>query len=173
MMKSHLTLAFALLLVCTGAGVALAQTPDPCGDETGAAYGLCNAYVAAECQTDTPSASDVACSRIADKFLQITGRDLPSKFATCPCAVPGSLFAQVLSGQVAIQSCFNNVRDREIEDGVQVNFSDTYAFSFLSGGWGCGVPGVSLLPLTPEQGQDCAQQLEEAANNQGVTCVPF
>ena len=46
-MKTHLTLAFALLLGCAGA--ALGQTPDGeppssetvCDAETGAAYGLC------------------------------------------------------------------------------------------------------------------------------------
>jgi hypothetical protein len=96
-MKTRLTLIFTLLLLCLGTGTALAQE-DPCGDETGAAYGLCNAYVAMDCQTDNPDASESACSRVADKFEQITGRDLPSKFVSCPCLSIPEFSASLANG---------------------------------------------------------------------------
>src|SRR6188472_1486691 len=63
LMKAHLTLAFALLLISTGA--ASAKTPDGvppsletvCDAETGAAYGLCTAYCEAmDCESADPRA---------------------------------------------------------------------------------------------------------------------
>ena len=168
-MKAHFTLTLALLLLCTGAAVA--QTPDPCGDETGAAYGLCNAYVAVECHTDTPSGSDVACSRIANKFLQITGRDLASKFVTCPCASVEGDFARVLAGEIPIQSC------EQSENGIATFSDDPEDFDAFSanfnGQWFCGIVDgeEQALTISPEQGQYCAQLLEQEANSQGVTCT--
>ena len=93
-MKARLFLFLALLLICTGA--ALAQTPDGetpaeetvCDSETGAAYGLCNAYCEAmDCESDEPAASETACTKVRTKFQDITGHDLPCEAAaTCPCA---------------------------------------------------------------------------------------
>jgi hypothetical protein len=168
MMKAQLTLALALLL--TSAGAVLAQTPDPCGDETGAAYGLCNAYVSAECQTATPSASNVACSRIAAKFKQITGRDLASKFV-CPCVSTGGNFADFLAGQISVQSCQKNETGTVVYRGDEP--IDPVAFSFnAEGQWYCGYTAEGVgLPISPAQGQVCAQLLEQAANSQGVTCT--
>jgi len=89
-MKNRFTLMFALLLLCLGTGAALASTPDGqtpseetvCDSETGAAYGLCNAYCEAmDCDSDDPQASENACNRVSEKFRQITGEDPP-------CAVP-------------------------------------------------------------------------------------
>lgn len=97
--------------------------------------------------------------------------------SACPCAnVAGSPFAQVISGQLAVQQCFKG-SDREIDDGVAIvspGFPGYSAFSLLSGGrWGCGVVSDAFLPITPEQGLFCAQLLEQTANGQGVTCGPF
>ena len=64
-MKAHLTLVFALLLICSGAAMAQG-TPDwmtphqetVCDSETGAAFGLCNAYCEAmDCESASPQAS--------------------------------------------------------------------------------------------------------------------
>src|SRR5690349_2354374 len=103
MMKAHLTLTLALLLLCTGAGAALAQgTPDwitpseetICDSETGAAFGLCNAYCEAmDCDSPNAQASATACSKVKSKFTNVTGRDflpcescpLPPPGTTCPC----------------------------------------------------------------------------------------
>jgi hypothetical protein len=183
-MKSLLTLTFALLL--TGAGAALAQTPDGippsletvCDAETGAAYGHCNAYCEAmDCElandsdpATTPNASANACAKVRGKFQQTTGRDVPCE-VTCPCAnVPG-LFAQVLSGAIPIRDCVNSNTE-----GVLVyspNGPIPPGISLLNRGqWICGFvdPSTSTLPITPAQGRYCAQLLIEKANSQGVTC---
>ena len=92
-MKAHLTLFFALLLVCIGTGAVLAQTPDGlpparesvCDAETGAAYGLCNAYCEAmDCDSAAPSASATACDKVRSKFQNVAGRDVTCE--TCPCS---------------------------------------------------------------------------------------
>src|SRR6478672_895424 len=121
-MKAHLTLFFALLLVCIGTGAALAQTPDGlppaletvCDHETGAAYGHCNAYCEAmDCDlandgdpSTNPNASATACSKVRSKFQQTTGRDVPCELR-CPCtSIPE--FNQTLS---SLNYCVNVATD--------------------------------------------------------------
>jgi hypothetical protein len=103
-----LTLTFALLLICTGA--ALAQTPDGetpaeetvCGNETGAAHGLCTTYCGAmDCDSPDAQASATACSEVQENFQQITGRSLTCEGgggSTCPCV---DFFAPYFAAQLA------------------------------------------------------------------------
>jgi hypothetical protein len=192
-MKSLLTLTFALLL--TGAGAALAQTPDElppssetvCDAEIGSAYGHCNAYCEAmDCElandgdpTTEPSASANACSKVRSKFQQTTGRDLPCEAPRfdCPCLdVPDTLFTQILAGEITISACSIGSPFGP-GDGVFVSSpeipSSRYVYSAVNGNnWYCGGPSGSGKDITTEQGQDCAQLLEQEANRQGVTCVP-
>ena len=52
--------------------------PDVCATEEGVAYGLCKAYCEAmDCDSDTFKASDKACIKIYDKFVEYTGREPP------------------------------------------------------------------------------------------------
>ncbi len=191
-MKAHLTLAFALLLACTGAGAARALgTPDHlppaletvCDMEHGAAFGLCNAYCEAmDCELANdgdpgtqPHASATACSKVRSRFQQITGRDLPCE-VTCPCnEIPGP-FHDTVTGVTPIVECFTEPA-LGITDGiVAVTNAPPAGFNFSAlteeGNWSCGFAGPDgVLPLTPEQGQACADLLEHAANSQGVSCV--
>ncbi len=66
------------------AGAAFAEV-SICDAESGAAYGLCNAYTnGMKCDTDNPESTEQACTRVSDKFTQITGR--PIIPILCPCA---------------------------------------------------------------------------------------
>lgn len=67
-------------------GFASAQTPDGetpaietvCDGQSGAAFGLCNAYCEAmDCDSGEPQASEKACNRVFDKFEQVTGEVPP------------------------------------------------------------------------------------------------
>jgi len=77
--------ALAAMLLCLGttsyAQTADGQTPaveTACDSESGAAFGLCNAYCEAmDCDSDFPQASDEACARVLDKFIKITGSEIP------------------------------------------------------------------------------------------------
>ena len=84
--------AFGILV----SGAVLAKTPDGktpasetvCENETGAAWGLCNAYCEAMDCDENPQASQRACYRVGGKFISITGRALPCELpdpVTCPC----------------------------------------------------------------------------------------
>jgi hypothetical protein len=107
--EARLTLFLALLLLCTGA--ALAQTPDACDGETGAAYGLCNAYCEAmDCDSDNAQASETACGKVKAKFTNITGRtSLPCEAppVICPCNDPAvnQPFADTAAGQREVLYC--------------------------------------------------------------------
>jgi hypothetical protein len=182
-MKTRLILAIALLLVCAGAGAARAEgTPDGlppaletvCDMEQGSAFGHCNAYCEAmDCDSDNPQASATACDKVRSKFLQTTGRDVPCE-VSCPCADPAvsSSFAAVLSGATPVNTCTT-----EGGPGIFINpfvvSADAFSAPTLgSGEWFCGggfFPPV-FLPISPEQGQFCADLLEQAANSQNVTC---
>lgn len=188
-MKTCFTFSFALLLVCTGA--TLAQTPDwmtpsqetVCDNESGAANGLCNAYCEAmDCELandsfpDTePKASATACSKVRSKFQQTTGRDLPCE-VQCPCNDPAvsQIFAGIVAGEIPLDVCFTG-QVFLVSDGVAVGTNDQplAIAGFLSGDvYGCAAPDGAAVPLTPEQAGFCRALLEQAAANQGVTCVP-
>lgn len=49
-----------------------------CDNESGAGYGLCNAYCEAmNCDGDEPNASDKACTKVLDNFRRIVGYEMP------------------------------------------------------------------------------------------------
>ena len=71
----------------------MALTPDGktpaeetvCDNLAGAAFGLCNAYCEAmDCDSNNHKASDGACQRKREKFVQLTGKkDLPCEVDEC------------------------------------------------------------------------------------------
>ncbi|RPH97532.1 MAG: hypothetical protein EHM68_07925 [Lysobacterales bacterium] len=58
------------------------QTPAEetgCDGQSGAAFGLCNAYCEAmDCDSELPQASDEACATVLDNFIKITGAEIPA-----------------------------------------------------------------------------------------------
>jgi hypothetical protein len=177
-MKAHLTLFFALLLLCTGASAVLAQgTPDwmtphqetICDSESGAAFGLCNAYCEAmDCDSANPQASATACTKVKDKFTNITGRPLPCE--TCPPPPPGTPcpcvdladFNLVLSTPGFCEEV-GTVGAKLTEVGVA---AATCNLQPPLGG-GCGVitdTGSQVLNTTPEEGSACIQLILQSCN---------
>ena len=57
-----------------------------CAAESGAAYGLCTAYCEAmECDEAEPKASETACLKVKDEYIQVTGNpELPCEAAGGP-----------------------------------------------------------------------------------------
>ena len=90
-MRKVLLMIMLIPAMVFGAGSAVwAQTPDGeppsvedvCDGQTGAAFGLCNAYCEAmDCDSPNVQASPQACAKVASKFENITG------FAP-PCVTP-------------------------------------------------------------------------------------
>lgn len=177
-MKATLTLAFALLLTCTGA--ALASTPDGtppsgetvCDGEVGAAYGLCTAYCEAmDCESDDPHASETACNKVGSKFQNITGRAVPCEvpLVACPCTSIPEWNAD-LAGMVICAEFtpgLLNFEEGSLSGRSTINTIDSpdRCTTFLpSSGT------VLTLPVTPEEGAFCLQLVLDAAASNGVTC---
>jgi hypothetical protein len=77
--------ALAAMMLFAGS-TSYAQTADGhtpavetgCDSQSGAAFGLCNAYCEAmDCDSDLPQASDQACVGVLDTFHKITGAEIP------------------------------------------------------------------------------------------------
>ena len=90
-MRRFITSVFTLGIVVALPLLASAQTPDGqtpavetvCDGESGAAFGLCNAYCEAMDCDSSPEASQTACDTVQDLFIAITGRDLPCEQPPC------------------------------------------------------------------------------------------
>ena len=177
-MKAHLTLIFALLLICSG--IAVAQTPDLltpseetiCDTETGAAFGLCNAYCEAmDCDSATPQASATACTKVKDKFANITGRTaLPCE--TCPPPPPGTVCpcsAEIETYNVLLSlpgtcEAYGEITVKRTAEGV---IGATCFLPETGPGGFCGVEsayGDQYMFITPQEGAACAQAILASCN---------
>ncbi len=84
----------AALGLLMAVSVVQAQTPDGetpasetvCDGESGAAFGLCNAYCEAmDCDSAAPQATESACERVRDDYVNITDLEVPCLDAD-PCS---------------------------------------------------------------------------------------
>ena len=154
-MKARLTLTLALLLICSGAALALDPPPteDACANETGAAYGLCNAYCEAMDCDGEPEASATACTKVQDKYTQITGHGLPcEEVADCPCSAIFDWTA-VLAG--ATLDC---------DDSEEVTHLTTTTGRAIADGDSCsaawdGSEAIISRDVTPAQAAACQEEL--------------
>jgi len=197
-MKAHLTLTFALLLVCAGAGAAMAQTSPPamtlqdfqalfnastqlgtpdgvppsretvCNGQTGAAYGLCVAYCEAMDCDTGPQASQKACNKVAANYTRITGQGLP---CDCPCVgrVPG--FLEAISGQFGVLACFQHSDPNFAFVSIFTADPQLQALSlFSTEGSFCGVIPGGFLTLTSAQALACNALALQKLAAAGFTC---
>lgn len=78
MKKTYLILIGVILCIASNS-----YAQDTCEGLAGAAFGLCNAYCEAmDCSSNMPQASDAACDKIYDKFVQIQGEMPPCELVT-------------------------------------------------------------------------------------------
>lgn len=177
-MKAHLTLIFALLLICSG--IAVAQTPDlmppsqetVCDSESGAAYGLCNAYCEAmDCESANAQASPTACTKVRDKFMNITGRPLPCE--TCPAPPPGTPCPCVdafTDFSLVLDTPPVNCYEIGTFVGKLVPFGAVAASCSAASSFGvfCGVQtnanDPQILNVTPAESAACAQLIRDSCN---------
>src|SRR5690349_4423122 len=172
MRKSLWILVFSFLVL--GSGNAFAQTPDGqppsqetvCDNESGAAYGLCNAYCEAmDCDDADHHASDKGCEAVRRNFERKTGRPMPCEM-TCPCAGLLQLFADINSGAAVVTGCF-------IDDNfltVTVNNGDQAVIGNGPPGT-CSVNGEApFVELTEAELLVCRVSLRKAVEAQGVLC---
>jgi hypothetical protein len=170
----NLSIAFACLLL-TVAGAASAKTPDGqtpsqetvCDHETGAAFGLCNAYCEAmDCDSPNHRASVGACNSVRRNFEKKTGRPLPCA-VQCPCSGLLPVFGAITDGTAAIDRCILTL------DFIIVVADDENFATVLTG------PPAScdanfappFVDLTSTEQLVCRVALQTAAEAQGVPCL--
>lgn len=189
-MKAHLTLFFALLLVCIGTGAALAQTPDLmppsretiCDNESGAAFGLCNAYCEAmDCDSASPQASATACSKVRSKFQNVSGHDVTCELP-CPCTSIPEFNATLAGANSCVDYSFElvgTIVSPETSGFPFPPFFQEYAGAQTIGsdavcGYVNDVVGTSIvIPITAEKVANCVQLAHDAAASRSVTCQTF
>jgi hypothetical protein len=164
----------AFLMTTTVA--AFGKTPDGkppsketvCDLETGAAFGLCNAYCEAmDCDSADHHASDTACAQVKSNFEKKTGRPLPCE-ASCPCVEQIDLFSGIVHGDLDVELCLT---DETLLSVVVAGGS----FAFVSSDTEPPLCAANLEPpfiaLTPDEVMVCRDVLRRAAEAQGVPCV--
>ncbi len=127
-MRSSLLVAVWMIVLLFLAGpVVLAETPDGetpaeenvCDRESGAAYGLCAAFCEAmDCDGKDPSASEAACLKVKDKFIQVTGRQSLPCEGSPPCTFNADCDDNSLC---TTDTCDNGVCDFTHSAGCAVN----------------------------------------------------
>ena len=86
-------------LFCLSASTAMAAPPDTsaCDAYSGAAKGVCTAYLANECDTEE-SGGSISCVTLGARFTELTGEPPPgSVVAVCPCDY-SAVFADTFGG---------------------------------------------------------------------------
>jgi len=172
MNRSLSFLALGLLM----ASAAFAKTPDGqppseetvCDSQSGAAFGLCNAYCEAmDCDSPAPQASATACSRVQENFQRITGQPLPCD-VPCPCAGQLPLFASIVNGTATASQC---ISDSSTINAVLADNSFVVVNSAASPAF-CSDNLQSFVNLTAAEAIVCRDLLRRAVQASGVACVP-
>lgn len=166
-MNKNLYLAAALLVLAIPA---TASTPDGqtpsretiCDSQSGAAFGLCNAYCEAmDCDSPAPEASPKACERVLANFVRHTGEQPPC-VVSCPCTGQLPLFAAFASGAQAIDTC--------VSGGGVTSVGAGEAFATVVGNVCSTSDGASVPDLTLLEAESCRELLREAAAAAGTVC---
>lgn len=174
MRKSLWILVVVILFI--GTGSVSAKTPDGqtpsqetvCDMETGAAFGLCNAYCEAmDCTDPNQRASDQGCQSVRENFERKTGRPLPCTL-TCPCPGVLQLFADIVSGAVVVTQCV-------VDDGsifLETMDGDAYVEDGPPANCNVNNDPLQTLFLTEEESLVCRVQLRQLVESMGmVQCI--
>lgn len=148
-----------------------------CDAEKGAAFGLCNAYCQAmDCDSETPSASDTACQKVSDKFMQIVGRPVPCS-ESCPMYQNDNfpVFNGLVSTPSSISSCAYAWNSDPRSLIVYGDGGSIYSAVFYPVGGSAPRGGEINNPYVPELDSNeyasCKGLLEDAVMMSVVTCT--
>jgi hypothetical protein len=187
---ASILMSFLFVPVATAEGTPDEFTPameSICDVYKGAAYGLCNAYCEAmDCDSTSPDASNTACSKVGEKFAQITGEQPP-----CDSACPFNnenfpLWSEIISGTGNITDCYDDddigsLPERTVLGGVstEVPFPGAFVQCLMTSAldpYICdsdivgGEDGSGNIPLSSDEYVACRTALQAAINNPGLTC---
>ena len=148
-----------------------------CSGLSGAAFGLCTAANAVEC--DGSDFDAMGCDRIEARFEEITGTTPPWTLPACSCGTTADFIAHVEDSEATSISCLvlisptgqNDVLaiNTEIQIGSVATHLPPLNFSFKHT---CAFDNFSLFTLdTNEEAQSCANNIVNAAANFGAICT--
>jgi hypothetical protein len=198
--KYALSIVFAFVLLISPSKNLYAETPDLCEQYTGKAKGICIAAIhGARCGETEPSATSLACERLADQFRDATGGEEPPWTPQCPVVCMQayedilSIFQSVDPTIVDYKTCgigTNNVDFWLINISYYVNsYSDVIDLRSIiypnvpgegPSAFECG--GVSQIESNPysywynsyenifEQFDSCTEEIESIAASLGLIC---
>lgn len=196
MQRSYLYSAASILMSFLVVTVVTAEgTPDGippakesiCDVYKGAAYGLCNAYCEAmDCDSSSPDASSTACSKVGEKFAQITGSQPPCDNA-CPFNNENfPLWQEIISGTASITGCydeddFNYSPETTFLSAIsnEVSFPGAYVQCYMTSAFDpyiCdsnisgGEDDIGTVFISSEEYVACRTALQAAINSAGLTC---
>ncbi len=177
-MRTLFRTLLSLCMLLAFANASPAQTPDGstpaeetvCDGETGAAYGLCNAFCEAmDCETDDPQASAIACGKVKGKYQQITGHEPPclAQPLSCPCI---ELMPDFLEAANAPVSACIDASSTEGSSFVLLSAGVPVAVAVPGLGGSCGLLAGTQIEITEAEGLACIDFLRAKAAAAGVTC---
>jgi len=172
-----------LLFGVANANTADGETPSVesvCNNESGSAFGLCNAYCEAmDCHLDAPNASATACEKVGDKFAKVTGRTPPCEVSNgliCPCWDDKTIdeLAELVEGDGLDNTfCINNINVTQVGNiisGVVVG-----SLVVNPGPLVCNVVinGVSVINefFPAEDLDDCKNEVLSVAAQLNIPCT--
>jgi len=142
-----------------------------CDGQSGAAFGLCNAYCEAmDCDSADAEASAEACEKVRDSFETLTGEELPCEL-DCPCEDADPAWQELVENADSITQCLEVTTDSGQFFGIAVLSSDD-EIPFAGDGQPdetvCGAFGGAnrILPLTVGQAQSCVDFLVDLAESE-------
>jgi hypothetical protein len=163
----------ALALLLAAAPVVATAQVDECAGLAGQAQGLCRAAAALGC--DGSGNQGPACTRIEEKYTEITGT--PPPWVRCPCGTGAEFAASANTKDVACRYESNagtwvlklNRTDLVLGD-PNVVFSFTPGSFAITRKQTCGFHNESLYSLSDTEAASCIAQIGLAANLLATKC---
>lgn len=186
------TFLIALLLMLFIITPCVAKTPDGytpheetiCNNETGAAFGLCNAYCEAmDCDSENPHASEKACSKIKSLYTKHTGNEyLPCEQNIeqlgCPCLDYIPKFADFLENIGNFDYCLDFSTDT-VRSLLIGDLDGDYNFYVMTNNiegetsiceYSDGLMDFDTIEITYEELDACEKLLLEKIYEAGLSC---
>ena len=184
--STHAGVAFVAVLAVLMTVPAAAQqalqfgTPDNeppavesvCSGQSGAAFGLCNAYCEAmDCDSADAEASEQACEKVRNSFENLTGQELPCNL-DCPCADAQPAWKELIENPDSITDCSEVGSGTGQFFGIAVQSSEVDDIPFAGDGVPnetvCGALGdaTRIIMLTVDQARSCVDFLVDLAESE-------
>jgi hypothetical protein len=155
---------------------ASAQSVD-CAGISGAAFGLCLAAQASEC--DGSETDSKGCDKIELRFEEMTGTTPPWTLADCPCGNTADFITHIQNSGARSITCSVSAGVNDllsIDDPV--NMYDNVVFTHLppintTSKHTCGFDNTSMMGVDSEQALSCANNIVAAAVHYNEHCVGY